>query len=97
MDMVWMKHPQLPDDQLICQPAEAAAGHRTSGWQETDPPPPEEPLEGPWGEMDPAAISTLDRDDPEPEPEREPVPGAKYAAAVEARPDIKSELDGKEK
>jgi len=92
MDMVWMMHPQLPADQLICQPAEAAAGHRQSGWQETDPPPPDEPLEGPWGEMDPETVSALERDMPAGD-----VPGAKYAAAVESRPDIKSELDGKEK
>jgi hypothetical protein len=52
MDMVWMKHPQLPDDQLICQPEEAAAGHRTSGWEITDPPEPDAVLEGPWGETD---------------------------------------------
>lgn len=49
MDMVWMKHPQLPDDQLICQPEDATAGHRTSGWQVTDPPLPDEELDGPWG------------------------------------------------
>jgi hypothetical protein len=84
MDMVWMKHPQLPDDQLICQPADAAAGHRTSGWQETDAPPPDEPIEGPWGETEMEAGSDLP-------------PGAKYEAAVESRPDIKSALDGKEK
>ena len=74
MDMVWMKHPQLPDDQLICQPAEATAGHRISGWQETDPPPPDEPIEGPWGEA-------------EMEPGTELPPGAKYEAAVESRPE----------
>ncbi len=84
MDMVWMKHPQLPDDQLICQPAEAAAGHRTSGWQETAAPLPDEPIEGPWGEGDM-------------EPRAELPPGAKYEAAVESRPDIQSALDGKEK
>jgi hypothetical protein len=84
MAMIWMKHPQLPDDQLICQPEEAAAGHRTSGWQETDPPPPDEDIEGPWGVAGP-------------EPEPELAPGAKYEAAVESRPDIKSALDGKEK
>lgn len=83
MDMVWMKHPQLPDDQLICQPEEAAAGHRISGWQETDPPPPDEPIEGPWGALD------LD-------PEPELAPGAKYEAAVESRPENQSAQDGKE-
>jgi hypothetical protein len=87
MDMIWMNHPQLPADQLICQPEEAAIGHRTSGWQVTDPPPPDEVLEGPWGASD------LEPN----EPERELAPGAKYEAAVESRPDIKSALDGKEK
>lgn len=52
MAMIWMTHPQLPADQLICQPEEAAAGHRTSGWQITDPPPPDEVIEGPWGVSD---------------------------------------------
>lgn len=52
MDMVWMLHPQLPADQLICQPEEAVIGHRTSGWQVTDPPPPDEEIEGPWGEVE---------------------------------------------
>ena len=93
MDMVWMLHPQLPADQLICQPAEAVNGHRTSGWQVTDPPPPDEDIEGPWGEMDPGTVSTLQRDVPDDAAE----PGAKYEAAIKSRPDIKSELDGKEK
>jgi hypothetical protein len=68
MDMVWMKHPQLPDDQLICQPEEAAAGHRTAGWQVTDPPPPDQVLEGPWGvsdsESDVAAVEMRSGDIP---------------------------------
>lgn len=49
MNMIWMKHPQLPDTQLIYEPEEAAIGHQLSGWQITDPPapPPDEtPPEG---------------------------------------------------
>jgi hypothetical protein len=68
MAMIWMMHPQLPADQLICQPEEAAAGHRMSGWQETDPPPPGQELEGPWGvsalESDVAAVEMRSGDIP---------------------------------
>lgn len=35
----WMKHPRL--DALIEVPDGAVLGHRRSGWQVTDPPPPE--------------------------------------------------------
>jgi hypothetical protein len=40
MEMIWMKHPQLPEDQLINQPVEARIGLQQSGWQVTDPPEP---------------------------------------------------------
>lgn len=49
MNMVWMKHPQLPDTQLIYEPEDAAIGHQMSGWLITaapDPPPVETPPEG---------------------------------------------------
>jgi hypothetical protein len=85
-----MKHPRL--EGLIEVPDAAVNGHMLSGWRVTDPPPRPTPLEGQWDGMDPDAVSTLERDMPEGDS-----PGAKYAAAVEARPDIKSELDGKEK
>jgi hypothetical protein len=68
MDMVWMRHPQLPEDQLICQPEEATAGHRVAGWEATDPPPPDQVLEGPWGvsalENDVAAVEMRSGDIP---------------------------------
>lgn len=37
----WMKHPNLPGDQLIQVPDDAVPGHHRSGWEITDPPPPE--------------------------------------------------------
>ena len=39
---VWMKHPLLPETQLIQVPDEALQGHLRMGWQVTDPPPPPE-------------------------------------------------------
>lgn len=73
----WMKHPVT--DAVIELPDAAVAGHRLSGWQEIDqPPPPAVPIE-----------------DTEVDPELEP--GAKYAAAVESRPENQSDEDGKEK
>lgn len=40
MDMIWMQHPLLPEDQLIYQPVEAQIGLQQCGWQVTDPPEP---------------------------------------------------------
>lgn len=78
----WMKHPQL--EALIEVPDAAVNGHLISGWRVTDPPP------------RPVLIDEEVELTPVEAPETAE-PGAKYAAAVEARPDIKSELDGKEK
>lgn len=68
MAMIWMMHPQLPADQLIYQPEEAAAGHRISGWQITDAPLPDAVIEGPWGisdlESDVAAVEMRSGDIP---------------------------------
>lgn len=66
---------------VIELPDAAVDGHRLSGWRETDPPSP------------PAVLT----EDTEPEPELEVEPGAKYAAAVESRPENQSAEDGKEK
>ena len=85
MDMIWMQHPQLPEDQLIYEPEESRIGLELCGWRVTDPPPPMELL-GP-----------LDLEGTEPESGAEPEPGAKYAAAVESRPENQSAQDGKEK
>ena len=68
MDTVWMLHPQLPADQLINVPVDAVIGHRTAGWQTTDPPPPDEVIEGPWGALAPpegedAAATTEDAEE----------------------------------
>ena len=80
MDMIWMQHPQLPPDQLICEPVESRIGLEMCGWRETDPPPPPEELS--FGEEEPGPLE-LDSDD-------------EYEAAVESRPDSQTELDGKE-
>lgn len=36
----WMKHPKLPEDQLIEVHDDTVATHHRSGWEITDPPPP---------------------------------------------------------
>lgn len=83
MDMIWMQHPQLPPDQLICEPVESRIGLELCGWRITDPPPPPELLE------EPMMLAGSETED-------EPPPGAKYAAAVESRPENQPAQDGKE-
>jgi hypothetical protein len=79
---VWMKHPNIED--LIEVPDAAVPGHMLSGWRITDPPP---------------RPKTADELIEEAQAGAEPVlePGAKYAAAVESRPENQSAEDGKEK
>ena len=36
----WMKHPNLPESQLIEVDESTVSGHQRMGWQITDPPPP---------------------------------------------------------
>lgn len=66
-----MKHPQLPEGQLIEVPDAAVDGHRRSGWEITDQPRPKptaaeiEPVEsGPEPDTDAAAVPRPDESTP---------------------------------
>lgn len=81
---IWMKHPNL--EALVEVPDAAVPGHMLSGWRITEPPP---------------RPKTADEliEDAAAQTEAEPAPelGAKYAAAVESRPENQPAEDGKEK
>lgn len=81
---VWMKHPKL--EALIEVPDAAVPGHMLSGWRITEPPPRPKTADE---LIEEAQTQTGSTDVVE--------PGAKYAAAVESRPENQSADHGKEK
>lgn len=85
----WMKHPKLPEDQLIHVPDDAVEGNRRAGWEVTEAPP--EPTAA---DFETAAADTAERaTPPESESDLEPDP---HVAAV-TRPDESTPAqDGKE-
>jgi hypothetical protein len=71
MSTVWMRHPDLPQDQLIQVSESSAPHHQAAGWEITDPPtPPARPAPRTAAEA-PAADAT---EDPAPEGEAAPAP-----------------------
>jgi hypothetical protein len=74
----WMKHPKLPQDQLIQVLDEAVEGNRRAGWEVTEPPPSEPTAD----ELEAAADETVTRTE-SPKAEQEPDTDT---AAVDERP-----------
>lgn len=86
----WMKHPKLPEGQLIEVHDDTVATHHRSGWEITDPPPPPPPA----GDLE-AAAALAEAEDAEraqppesaPEPSHEPDAEPDTDAAAVPRPD----------
>jgi hypothetical protein len=101
MSAVWMRHPELPDDQLIEVDPLQVPHHAAAGWVKTDAPTPrrspftKEPDESkaPQASRDAAAPPTVGESETSPQASRdaaEPLTAAGTEAPPETEPDAAS-------